>query len=200
MNLEEPINIEDEYKKLANNNDKKVYSNENIVKVNSGRKLTCGILKRSKTKKHSPIKDRKKSGCCISNSIKWDNAVINEQENYRKSHPLDKNKLKESKAKYFLNAIIDKDDEYMKGLNKVNQMNPNDALITKIFNALNENIVIKRNKSCFDLRKNKNLNKMRNFYKITEREKIFDDSLGDEQKLTLKNTLFNKMAKEVIVN
>ena len=33
---------------------------------------------------------------------------------------------------------------------------------------------------------------------MTEKEKIFDEGLDEEQKLTLKNTLFNKINKIVL--
>ena len=39
---------------------------------------------------------------------------------------------------------------------------------------------------------------MTEFYNATEKEKFFGADLRDEQKITLSNTLFNKIRKEVI--
>jgi hypothetical protein len=200
------INIEEEYKNLGC---KGVNSRQNAKKMISQRKLTSGILKRERTRKASNYckkentkekKENENQQPQISNSIKWDNHSINEQKDYRKKHPLDKEKLKNSMSKY-TESVIDKNDVYMKGLNKVNEINPNDEIINKIYNALNgksnKQKCLKRNKSCLIIGKFKRKNKLKEFYMITEKEKIFDENLGEEQKLTLKNTLFNKIQKEV---
>ena len=126
--------------------------------------------------------------------IKWDDKTIEEQKDYRKKHPLDKEKLKNSISRYA--SIDDNNDIYIQGLNKVNQINSNDEIINKIFNALNESSkkkYLKRNKSCLMLGRFKRKLNLKNFYKITEKEGIFDENLEDEQKLTLQNTLFNKI-------
>ena len=194
MAEEQQINIDDEYKKLGYNGGKC-----NIRKINSERKLTSGILKRKKPRKISHFGPREKAE--RTTSITWDDKSIEEQKDYRKNHPIDKEKLKNSISKYS-NSVIDKDDEYRKGLNKVNQINANDELISKIFNVLNENTGIstkkkylKRNKSCLTIGKHKKVFSLQDFYNMTEKEKIFDESLGEEQKLTLQNTLYNKMKK-----
>jgi len=198
------LNNKDEYKKLAYKGKKKAADNNigEVRKVNSERKLTSGILKRGRGRKHSNLAEKKKGS--INSSITWDDKTIDQQKDYRKNHPVNKDKLKESKAKYCSNTMIDKDDEYMKALNKVNQINANDEIITKIFNVLNEDKFeeksLKRNKSCFNLSKQKNLLRMKSFYNITEKEKIFGENLEEEQKLTLQNTLFNKINKDVNVN
>ena len=186
------LNMDDEYQKLAyqNNNN----SNHHIRKINSERKLTCGILKRRQNKRkisHFVPKQQKETNNI---GIKWDDKTIEEQKDYRKKHPLDKEKLKNSISRYA--SIDDNNDIYIQGLNKVNQINSNDEIINKIFNALNESSkkkYLKRNKSCLMLGRFKRKLNLKNFYKITEKEGIFDENLEDEQKLTLQNTLFNKI-------
>ena len=194
MAEEQQINIDDEYKKLGYNGGKC-----NMRKINSERKLTSGILKRKKPRKISQFGPREKVE--RTSSITWDDKSIEEQKDYRKNHPIDKEKLKNSISKYST-SVIDKDDEYRKGLNKVNEINANNELINKIFNVLNENTGIstkkkclKRNKSCLTIGKHKKVFSLQDFYNMTEKEKIFDESLGEEQKLTLQNTLYNKMKK-----
>ena len=195
---EDQINIEDEYKKLGYNKEKN-NSKKKMRKLLSERKISCGILKRERTRKSSQFMQKDKQ---ISNSIKWDNKAINEQKDYRKKHPLDKEKLKNSISKY-TDSIVknEENDAYINALNKVNQLNPNDEIICGVLNALDENYndkkCIKRNKSCLIIGKCNNKLNLKNFYLITEKEKMFDDSLGEEQKLTLKNTLYNKLSKEV---
>ena len=188
------INIEEEYQKLACNN-----SNDfgyQFRKVNSERKVTCGILKRKKIRKasHFLIKENNSNSNI---SITWDNKAIEEQKDYRKKHPVDKEKLKTSISKY--TSININDDNYMKGLNKVNQISGNDEIINKIFNTLNESSkqkLLKRNKSCLMLGRFKRKLNLEKFYIITEKEKLFEENLEEEQKLTLKNTLFNKINKD----
>ena len=93
------------------------------------------------------------------------------------------------------------EDVYMKGLNKVNQLNNKDEIIDKVIMALSDKqSSMKRNNSCFSFGKFQRNVYMRDFYNITEKEKIFDDNLEEEQKLTLKNTLFNKIRKDVLEN
>ena len=197
------IKIEDEYKKLGCDNKEINNSKKSIRKVNSDRKISCSILKRERTRKASNFIKEKIKG--KSNSgIKWDNKSINEQIDYRKNHPLDKEKLKNSISK-FTNSMSsngnDEDDAYFKALNKVYQINVNDELINKVINSLNDNNnlekCLKRNKSCLIIGECKHKFNLKNFYYITEKEKMFDDSLGEEQKLTLQNTLYNKISKEV---
>ena len=193
--MEHNINIDDEYNKLKYKDHNE--SNHHMRKINSERKLTSGILKRQqRTRKQSHFVKRENNN---NNSIKWDNKTINEQKNYRKKHPLDKEKLKSSISKF--KPIDDNDDIYIKGLKKVNDIKGNDEIISKIFNALNENMVkkkkLKRNKSCLIIGKFKRKLNLKYFYMITEKEKIFDESLGEEQKLTLQNTLYNKISKSI---
>jgi hypothetical protein len=186
------LNMDEEYQKLAYQNDNN--SNHHIRKINSERKLTCGILKRRQNKRkisHFIPKQQKETNNI---GIKWDDKTIEEQKDYRKKHPLDKEKLKNSISRYA--SIDDNNDIYIQGLNKVNQINSNDEIINKIFNALNESSkkkYLKRNKSCLMLGRFKRKLNLKNFYKITEKEGIFDENLEDEQKLTLQNTLFNKI-------
>ena len=199
--MDDLININEEYNKLKSkdNND----SNHHMRKINSERKFTSGILKRQRVRKESNFCKREKgdnnNNNNNNNSIKWDNKTINEQKDYRKKHPLDKEKLKSSISKY--TSIEDNDDIYIKGLKKVNEIKGNDEIINKIFNTLNENISkkkhLKRNKSCLMIGKFKRKLNLKYFYMITEKEKIFDESLGEEQKLTLQNTLFNKISKNI---
>ena len=192
---ENHINFKDEYKKLGykeNNN-----SNFCFRKIKSERKLTSGILKR-KTRKQSHFVQKEKG---FNSSIKWDDKIIEEQKEYRKNHPLDKEKFKNSIAKY-ASSVVDNNDVYIKGLNKVNQINTNDELFCKIYNALSDNIsgrtkILKRNRSCLTIGKYKKIFNLQTFYNLTEKEKIFDESLGEEQKLTLQNTLYNKINKNV---
>ena len=193
MDETEPkINNEEEYKNLGINRHKKSFK-----KNASSRKVSNGILKRRKNKSNTILP--KERVFKSSNSIKWDNKSINDQMNYRKNHPLDKEKLKESKSKFANSATNKDDDVYMKGLKKVNQLNQKDEIIDKVLNSLNCKLTVaKRNKSCLTFGKFQRICDMRDFYNVTEREKIFDESLGEEEKLTLKNTLFNKIRKEVI--
>ena len=187
------INIDDEYKKLGHKG-----NTCGMRKINSERKLTSGILKHKKSRKQSHFIQKEK----IENTsgIKWDDKSIEKQKDYRKNHPVDKEKFKNSIAKY-ASSVIDKDDIYVKELNKVNEMNANDEIISIIFNLINDsntkNINLKRNKSCLTIGKHKKALSLQDLYDMTEKEKIFDDSLGEEQKLTLINTLYNKIKKEV---
>ncbi len=195
----EQINVEDEYKNLKNT-DKT--SNHHMRKVYSEKKMT-GILKTEKTRKKSNFckKDKQtQNNSSNNNSIKWDNLSINEQKDYRKNHPLDKEKLKGSQSKY-TNSVVDDDDVYMKELNKVNEINPNDEIISRILNALkvnsHKNKCMKKNRSCLMFGKYRKVFNLKEFYLVTEKEKVFDESLGEEQKLTLKNTLFNKINQKI---
>ena len=194
----EQINIEDEYKALKNEDNN---SGHTIRKVNSEKKITNGILKKERTRKASNFckKDQQTQNNNNNNSVKWDNSSINEQKDYRKNHPLDKEKLKGSQSKYA--SVLDNGDVYMKGLNKVNEIKPNDEVISKILNSLkvnsHKNKCLKRHKSSLIIGKYRKVFNLNEFYRITENEKIFDESLGEEQKLTLKNTLFNKINQTI---
>ena len=168
-------------------------------KFSSTRKISNGILKRRKNKSNTLL--QKERVFKSSNSIKWDNKSINEQRIYRKNHPMDKERLKDSKSKFYNSAMYKDEDVYMKGLNKVNQLNNKDEIIDKVIMALSDKqSSMKRNNSCFSFGKFQRNVYMRDFYNITEKEKIFDDNLEEEQKLTLKNTLFNKIRKDVLEN
>ena len=186
------LNMDDEYQKLAyqNNNN----SNHHIRKINSERKLTCGILKRRQNKRkisHFIPKQQKETNNI---GIKWDDKTIEEQKDYRKKHPMDKERLKDSKSKFSNSEIYSDEDLYMKGLKKVNQLNNNDEFISNVKIAFSDKLkLVKRNKSCFTIGQNQMKCEMENFYQITEREKIFDENLEKEQKLTLQNTLYNKI-------
>ena len=186
---EQKIINEDECRNLGVNPSKK-----NVKKSPSNRKISCGILKGRKNRANTfKQKERifKSSNC-----IKWDNKSINEQKDYRKKHPMDKEKLKESKSKFSNSTIYSDDDVYMKGLNKVNQLNDDDEIIFKVLMSLGyKKQSMKKIKSCLTLGKYHWKYVMREFYQITEKEKIFDESLGKEQKLTLQNTLYNKIIK-----
>jgi hypothetical protein len=195
----EQKNIEEEYDQLKPKDNN---SNHRMRKVNSEKKMINGILKRERTRKTSNFcKNDKEKQTKTNNGIKWDDLSIKEQNDYRKNHPLDKEKLKGSLSRYTSSVIVNDDDVYIKGLNKVNQINPNDEIINRILDALKVNTVIKkdlkRNKSCLMIGKYRKVFNLKQFYLITEKEKIFDESLGEEQKLTLKNTLFNKINTRV---
>ena len=112
---------------------------------------------------------------------------------------MNKEKLKDSKSK-FTNALVENDeDDYSKGLKKVNQLKTNDGIIYKVIFALYGQLKgIKRNKSCVTFGKFQRKIDMTEFYNATEKEKFFGDDLRHEQKITLSNTLFNKIRKEVI--
>ena len=107
----------------------------NIEKVSKKKntskdKPSNGILKRSERRAHT-LKGNERI-IKSSNSITWDNKAINEQIKYRKNHPMNKEKLKDSKSK-FTNALVENDeDDYSKGLKKVNQLNKNDSIIYKV--------------------------------------------------------------------
>ena len=160
-------------------------------------KPSNGILKRTERRAHT-LKGNERI-VKSSNSITWDNKAINEQIKYRKNHPMNKEKLKDSKSK-FTNALVENhEDDYSKGLKKVNQLNKNDSIIYKVINALYGQLKsIKRNKSCVTFGKFQRKIDMTEFYNATEKEKFFGPDLRDEQKITLSNTLFNKIRTEVI--
>ena len=171
---------------------------KNIKKKNTSKeKPSNGILKRRAKKDHT-IKAKERI-IKSSKTLTWDNKAINEQINYRKNHPMNKEKLKDSKSK-FSNSVEDNDeDDYSKGLKKVNQLNKNDTIIYKVILALYGQLKeIKRNNSCVTFGKFQRTIDMNEFYNATEKEKFFDQSLGNEQKITLLNTLFNKIRKEVV--
>ena len=187
------INNEIEYKNLES----KAQKTQKKLSIN--RKISNGILKRKNIR--SNTLREKNNSFKSSNSIKWDNKSINEQRIYRKNHPMDKERLKDSKSKFYNSAMYKDEDVYMKGLNKVNQLNNKDEIIDKVIMALSDKqSSMKRNNSCFSFGKFQRNVYMRDFYNITEKEKIFDDNLEEEQKLTLKNTLFNKIRKDVLEN
>ena len=180
------INNEIEYKNLGTKTQK------NQKKFSINRKISNGILKRKNIR--SNTLREKNSSFKSSNSIKWDNKSIDEQKDYRKKHPMDKERLKDSKSKFANSEIYSDEDLYMKGLKKVNQLNNNDEFISKVKITFSDKLkLVKRNKSCFTIGQNQMKCEMENFYQITEREKIFDENLEKEQKLTLQNTLYNKI-------
>ena len=174
---EAKINNEREYIDLGLPNPKK-----GSKKFYSTRKISNGILKRRKNKSNTLL--QKERVFKSSNSIKWDNKSINEQRIYRKNHPMDKERLKDSKSKFYNSTMYKDEDVYMKGLNKVNQLNNKDEIIDKVIMALSDKqSSMKRNNSCFSFGKFQRNVYMRDFYNITEKEKIFDDNLEEEQKL-----------------
>ena len=180
------INNEIEYKNLESK------SQKTQKKLSINRKISNGILKRKNIR--SNTLREKNNSFKSSNSIKWDNKSIDEQKDYRKKHPMDKERLKESKSKFNNSEIYSDEDLYVKGLKKVNQLNTNDEFIFKVKIAFSDKLkYTKRNKSCFSIGTNQVKCEMENFYQITEKEKIFDENLGQEQKLTLQNTLYNKI-------
>ena len=188
----EKLNIDEENKKQDLNDPKK-----NSRKLSMHRKAsTSGILKR-KNKKSNTIKSRE-GFVKSSNCIKWDNKAINEQRDYRKNHPMNKEKLKQSKSKFAESIAYNDEDIYMKGLEKVYKLNKNDDVFYKVIMSLNGKLKkMKRINSCFSIGNSQRKYNMSEFYHATEKEKIFDESLGEEQKLTLQNTLFNKLIKDV---
>ena len=188
----EKLNIDEENKKQDLNEPKK-----NSRKLSMYRKAsTSGILKR-KNKKSNTIKSRE-GFVKSSNCIKWDNKAINEQRDYRKNHPMNKEKLKQSKSKFSESIAYNDEDIYMKGLEKVYKLNKNDDVFYKVIMSLNGKLKkMKRINSCFSIGNSQRKYNMSEIYHATEKEKIFDESLGEEQKLTLQNTLFNKLIKDV---
>ena len=167
-------------------------------KSNSKEKPSNGILKRSNRRAHT-IKGESERIIKSSNTITWDNKAINEQINYRKNHPMNKEKLKYSKSKFANSLIGNDEDDYSKGLKKVNLVNKNDSIIYNVIMALYGQLKgIKRNNSCVTFGKFQRKINMADFYNATEKEKFFGEDLRDEQKITLSNTLFNKIRKEVI--
>ena len=135
--------------------------------------------------------------------IKWDNKAINEQNEYRMRHRLSnvqKNKMKSlSRTKYNSAVIGVENDEYLKNLIKVNQINVTDDLIKNIIKALNEPNEFKKTRTnSTHLKvhfKSDNYNKIRS---AAENMQVFDDVLDYETKMTLKNTIINKFHKEVL--
>ena len=118
--------------------------------------MRIGILKRKRKRNTSFLykndkNKRDKQSQNNNNGIKWDILSINEQNDYRKNRPTNKEKLNGSQSKYVNFISNDDDDVYINGLNKVNQINPNDEAIRKILNVLKGNInnkkCIKRNNS-----------------------------------------------------
>ena len=183
-------NINKEYLSLRADNSKR-----NLKKGSSNRKISSGILKRRTMKSHTLIEKERITKS--SKSIIWDNKSIDEQKNSRKEHHLDKEKLKQSKSKFSNNITYNEDDVYMKELNKVNQIN--DEFIQKVIKALSgKEKYMKRIKSCLTFGKFQRRCDLSEFYEVTEKENMFDESLGKEQKLTLQNTLYNKISKGVI--
>ena len=143
---EQKINNEQEYKNLGIKAQKR-----NVKKSLSNRRISSGILKRRNRENTLKYKELEFKS---SNSIKWDNKSINEQEDYRRKHPVDKEKLKKSKSKFANSDIYSDDDVYMKGINKINQLNDKDVIIFKVIMALRDKeISMKRNKSCLTIGK-----------------------------------------------
>ena len=86
---------------------------------------------------------------------------------------------------------------------KNNIYSPNDNehmdIIQKVIKALSgNNQNVKRIHSCLTFGKFQRKYDMKEFYQVTDMENMFDESLGQEQKLTLQNTLYNKICKDVI--
>ena len=101
------INSEIEYKNLGS----KAQKNQKKFSIN--RKISNGILKRKNIR--SNTLREKNFSFKSSNSIKWDNKSIDEQKDYRKKHPMDKERLKDSKSKFSNSEIYSDEDLYMKG-------------------------------------------------------------------------------------
>ena len=133
--------------------------------------------------------------------IKWDNKAINEQNEYRMRHRLSNvqiHKMKSlSRTKYNSAVIGVENDEYLKNLIKVNQINVTDDLIKNIIKALNEPNEFKKSRTK-STRLKAHFNSMYNIHSAAEIMQVFDDVSDYEAKMTLKNTIINKFHKEVL--
>ena len=166
-------------------------------KYRKDRKLSEGILK-SSFHKAKVLKNKDEA----SSNVRFDIKSIEEQSDYRKNHPkLDKEKIKEASTKYQVIEEAD-DDDYIKTLNKVNNIKTNDEIISKIIQVLNRSDgspkKTKRHFSSENIKNNCKLN-IKNLYSLTGDEQLFNN-LEDEQKITLQNTLLNKFYKVVKEN
>ena len=136
--------------------------------------------------------------------IKWDNKAINEQNEYRMRHRLSNvqiHKMKSlSRTKYNSAVIGVENDEYLKNLIKVNEINVTDDLIKNIIKTLNEPNEFKKTRTNSTRLKvhftsDYDFNSIRS---AAENMQVFDDVLDYETKMTLKNTIINKFHKEVL--
>ena len=179
---------------IINNKEKEKLINR---RIHSEKKKLNGILKRGKKKRKSSKFKPEENNSNL--KLHWDNNIMNQLQT-DKPHSINNDNFKDSMTKFNNNQTNEnEEDTYIKGLNKVNSIKINDEIISRIIKALHEmeKLDFKRTKSCLTIGKFERNNKMKEFYFITEKEKIFDESLKDEQKLTLQNTLYNKISKNV---
>ena len=169
------------------------------------------IIKKRKTKKLNTI--LKKESRIINNnnninnkerksSIKWDNEVIESQTGNKKDKKLSDEMKRLSSTRYKNLIFQDEEDEYLKNLIKVNEIKVTDDIIKNILKKFNEPKEFKKVRT-YSTHINRGFNSFPNLnLKITESSddsfKVFDDSLDDESKITLKNTIINKFHKEII--
>ena len=128
------------------------------------------------------------------NSIKWDNKAIDEQNQYRRNREKMNKKMKSQSQTKFLN-YADDGDLYIKNLNKLNQLKFTDDCLKNIMNSLDQsNKLNYKNQKCsaVDLKEN-----IEDILTKEGEDQVFDQNLDCESKITLKNTLLNKFHREV---
>ena len=192
-----PDNIVSKIYEESNQESKFLDNNEPKIKMKKI-KSKKSILKKDSRIYTGQQKQEKSLG------IKWDNKAIDEQNDYRKKHRLSNAQLYKikslSRTKFNSNVIGEDDDQYLKNLIKVNEIKVTDELIKNIIKKLQrpKEDKISRNHSTilktpykFELYSNSNSSS-------TDNLDVFDDILDDEKKITLQNTIINKLHKEVL--
>lgn len=179
-------NLTNEYADLA---EKKSELTKKSKKYRKNHKQSSCLLK-----KESRLNAGKNNLPSNSNSIKWDNKVIDEQNQYRRDHhQLNKNMKSQSQTKYLNYA--DDGDLYIKNLNKLNQLKFTDDCIKNIMSSLDKSNGLnykKQKSSAIDLKK-----EVEDILTKSDEDQVFDQNLDCESKITLKNTLLNKFHKEM---
>lgn len=170
--------------------------NENITKNKSDK-----INKSKKYKKHykqKSISILKKEGTNLlaqknSNSIKWDNQVIDEQNEHKKENK-DIKKMKSQSLTKYLN-YKDEEDLYTKNLNKLNELKFSDECMKNMMDSLKKPNEL----NCGEQKYKELIDHKNEVEKILSKDEInvFDDNLDYESKITLKNTLLNKFHREI---
>ena len=124
--------------------------------------------------------------------IIWDNKTIEEQYLDRKLHP--RIKIDEPKTPY---PDGDDEDIYQEGINKVNEIKLTEELLTDVVASLNEKDKDKIKSNTAELKRKAYSNEYTTALKFYNENREKYEDLTGERKMSLENTLINKVHKEV---
>lgn len=126
--------------------------------------------------------------------------IMSQIEEEKESHTVEEKEMikKKSQAIYKYDDKID--DIYLKNLNKVNKIKESDDFIVTVLKALELPKISKQKfmklRSCNVVPGGSNLH-LTAVDSIVKNQKVFDEGLDEESKITLENTILNKFQKQV---